>query len=410
MEWRRMCDVWVSVALVVICLGAPGYGGSSLIGSEGLVPEGDYLATGAAGGTSLPSDNFSDGRVGPLWWLDGDDLDNCWLDETRQRLELRSTGRNQWASARYVADDWGLDTALDFSMRVDFHHEAKSSDHSWLVISVVPDVKDRDARYVDFGVGSDRGYAYFWFEAGDKWGTRSKLGSRSRNDGTLYISYSAARDELYLSYDGYGAHNAWATAEQFLKGSWASNSVTVILQGGSNLTRVSSGQAHFDNFIVQTGRRTPSVLSDVYRFWSPATNAYFYTINKTERDKLIRNYSDVWRFEGVAFKAAKTPFSSALAPVHRFWSDATGSHFYTISETERDKLVKNFRNVWTYEGVAFYAYPQGRQPSGTKPVYRFWSDVRMAHFYTISEAEKTRFLREFGHIYIFEGIAFYTYE
>jgi hypothetical protein len=411
MERRRMRDVWGAVILAMGCLGAVVPTGSLLAASEGLLPAGDYQCTGATtSDASLPSDFFSDNQIGSLWRLDGDDLGNCWLDEAHQRLELRSTGRNQWATARYVSDDWGLAAGRDFSLRVDFHYEAKSGDHTWLLVSLLSDTGDPGSRYVDFGVGSDKGYAYFWYEAADQWGTRSKLTSRSRNDGRLYVSYNAGLDELYLSSEGFGAQNAWATVRQFLKGSWGAASVGVALQGGTNLTQVSSGQAHFDNFVVETGSRTASRLSDVYRFWSPMTDAHFFTISKAERDKLIRDYSDVWTFEGVVFRAAKTPFSSGLAPVYRFWSDVTQSHLYTISETEKDKLLREFKDVWTFEGIAFYAYPQGKQPSGTKPVYRFWSNVKTAHFYTISESEKNKFLKDYSDIYIFEGIAFYTYE
>ena len=38
----------------------------------------------------------------------------------------------------------------------------------------------------------------------------------------------------------------------------------------------------------------------VYRFRSPATSRYFYTMNEAEKEKLINKYSNVWTYEGVA--------------------------------------------------------------------------------------------------------------
>lgn len=404
MEWRRMRDVWGLV--VMACLT-----GSALAGSGGFLPEGDYLCTSTTdGGGALPSDYFTDGQMGSLWWLDAEDFANCWLSEAHQRLELRSTSGSQWASARYVSNNWELDAKRNFSLRVDFHQGLKGSNATWLAVALVPNISRRDSQYIKFGVGNSDGYSYFWYETMDDGGTRSQFTSRDQDNGTLYLSYNAGKDELYLAYKGYGASNAWTTIRGFVQGAWASSGLAVMLEGGSNRTQVTSGQAHFDNFVVEAGDETASRFSDVYRFWSPITDAHFYTISKTERDKLIKDFSDVWTFEGVAFEAATTPFVSGLAPVYRFWSDVTQSHLYTVSDTERDKLVREYRDVWTFEGIAFYAYPDGRQPYGTKPVYRFWSDVKTAHFYTISESEKNKFLKQYCDVYTFEGIAFYAYE
>ena len=46
----------------------------------------------------------------------------------------------------------------------------------------------------------------------------------------------------------------------------------------------------------------------------------------------------------------------ATKPVYRFWSDVLSTHFYTISETQRDWLIANYPTVWTYENIAWYAY------------------------------------------------------
>ena len=51
-------------------------------------------------------------------------------------------------------------------------------------------------------------------------------------------------------------------------------------------------------------------------------------------------------------------------PVYRFWSPVTGAHFYTISEREKDKLIEKYADVWTFEGPAFYAWPAPPEPNG----------------------------------------------
>ena len=42
--------------------------------------------------------------------------------------------------------------------------------------------------------------------------------------------------------------------------------------------------------------------------------------------------------------------------VHRFYNTITGSHFYTISEGEKNAIIQTLP-PFRYEGVAYYAYP-----------------------------------------------------
>jgi hypothetical protein len=97
------------------------------------------------------------------------------------------------------------------------------------------------------------------------------------------------------------------------------------------------------------------------------------------------------------------------APVYRFYAPANGRHFFTISESEKNKLINNFSNVWTYEGIAFYAYPAGSQPAGMTPVYRFWSAKLKTHFFTTSENEKNKLINELSNVWTYERIAWYAF-
>jgi hypothetical protein len=100
----------------------------------------------------------------------------------------------------------------------------------------------------------------------------------------------------------------------------------------------------------------------------------------------------------------------ALAPVYRFWSSRVNGHFYTIDEEEKNAIIANYSDVWAYEGVAFYAYPPGSQPVGSKPVYRFWSSRFGRHFYSIDESEKDALLNSPPDLWAFEGAAWYAFD
>lgn len=153
-----------------------------------------------------------------------------------------------------------------------------------------------------------------------------------------------------------------------------------------------------------TGTRIP-----VYRFWSSATSRHFYTTNESEKQGLIDNFSHVWVYEGIAYYALPDGNEPGSLPVYRFWSQSSNAHFYTISEAEKDTLIRDYEYVWTFEGPVFYAYPEGAQPAGTAAVYRFWSPATGFHFYTISETEKDMLTRDYPAVWTFEGIAWYAY-
>lgn len=151
----------------------------------------------------------------------------------------------------------------------------------------------------------------------------------------------------------------------------------------------------------------PNVV--MHRFWSDTLQGHFYTISEEEKDNLIAYFSHVWTYEGIAYYTFGDDLDGNLRPVYRFWSDTLGGHFYTISEEEKLNLLFNWTHVWSYEGVAFYAYPEGLQPPGTSPVYRFWSDTLGHHFYTISEEEKQNLIDTWSAVWALEGVAWYAY-
>ncbi len=155
--------------------------------------------------------------------------------------------------------------------------------------------------------------------------------------------------------------------------------------------------------------RNSSLASPVYRFWSPRNSRHFYTISEAEKDYVEATYpANIWTYETVAYYAFADNEDAGLSPVYRFWSNALGAHFYTISEAERDYVIAHLP-AWTYEGPVFYAYPEGSQPVDASPVYRFWSGTLSTHFYTINEAEKDYVINNLPS-WEYETIAWHAYD
>ena len=151
-------------------------------------------------------------------------------------------------------------------------------------------------------------------------------------------------------------------------------------------------------------------LVPVYRFRSLVTGKHLFTASESEKDKLVNRDFHLWEYEGIVYYVYKRAVTTQLKPIYRFWSAKLGSHLYTISESEKDNLIDRYStDVWAYEGIAFYAYPEGNQPEGAKPVYRFWSDRLGGHFYTIDEAERDLYRANTG-TWAFEGIVWYAFD
>jgi len=163
-------------------------------------------------------------------------------------------------------------------------------------------------------------------------------------------------------------------------------------------------------YLIQGETPEPDPTGEVYRFWSDNLSSHFYTIDEAEKTKLMYDYAGVWTYEGPAYRALLDDTDPDAFPVHRFWSDALGGHFYTINEVEKDKLITDYAGVWTYEGVAFYAYIEGLTPADAIPVYRFWSDALGHHFYTTDEAEKQKLIDTYSYTWTYEGVAWYAFE
>lgn len=162
----------------------------------------------------------------------------------------------------------------------------------------------------------------------------------------------------------------------------------------------------FSAFLFFASSAQAAEASPVYRFYSAKNKAYFYTISKAEKDKIIKKYSTkTWKYEGVKFYAFGQR-EEDLKPVYRFRSTKYNVHFFTISESEKNELVSGYpANKWVYEGIAFYAYAS--EQTETTPVYRLKRESNKATFYTTSSGEKNCLTSNFSNEWQFESVAWW---
>ena len=160
------------------------------------------------------------------------------------------------STSDYIANGWSFDINEDFAMEVDFHYGSFSDQDGWVGITV----ENADS-YFSISAGSDSNESYFYYESIVDGNTVFEQEVRDSNDGTLYISYDADSNSLYLSHTGYGDANAyvWQTAPDPLQG----QSANVAIGGGSAGAALGLGDAYLDNFEVTTA----TLLG-----WPPATD------------------------------------------------------------------------------------------------------------------------------------------
>lgn len=151
-------------------------------------------------------------------------------------------------------------------------------------------------------------------------------------------------------------------------------------------------------------------LCAVYRFWSPQKNRHLYTLDKPDRDGLILHHAGQWKDEGAVFYVYTEGRQPAGArPVYRLWCESLQTCFYAIGAAERDAVLAKSPGLWQDHGVAWYAFAEEGRPADTRPVYRFWSDTVQTHFYTIEEAERDKLIADFSHVWTYEGVVWYAY-
>jgi lysyl endopeptidase len=144
------------------------------------------------------------------------------------------------------------------------------------------------------------------------------------------------------------------------------------------------------------------IRQPVFRFYVPQSGVYFYTIYASERDTILATLSNVFTYEGIAFYASPTP-TAGYDPIFRFRNTRNGSYLYTISSVERDSILQSYPQ-YVLEGTAWYAQ-KGAVGDGS-PLYRFRTN-NGTHIYTAYESEKASILANYPG-FVLEGPAYYV--
>lgn len=139
----------------------------------------------------------------------------------------------------------------------------------------------------------------------------------------------------------------------------------------------------------------------MYRLRLTRVGGILWTISDREKNSLLtRHPPDVWAYEGIGgYAYAELNAAEGLLPVYRFWSPVQYRHFYTLSDSQRDKLVESEpESQWQSEGIAFHAFGADRRPTDAVAVYRFRN-----------QSEERLWAVEGNEGMIREGIAWYAH-
>jgi len=149
-------------------------------------------------------------------------------------------------------------------------------------------------------------------------------------------------------------------------------------------------------------------LTPLFRIHRPSNHSYFFTANETEKNSILSNNSpDVAAYEGASHRVLHTQTSDAV-PVYRLYNRVSQSHFYTASESELTAIETNLADTFSVEGVAFFALSAPLY--NAKPVYRFFLPETGSHFFTISKSERDQIMTTLPESMLkYEGIAWYAY-
>jgi hypothetical protein len=191
-----------------------------------------------------------------------------------------------------------------------------------------------------------------------------------------------------------------------LDGSYAYTPDTGYLGTDSFSYRAGDGSGYSDPVSVTITVAAPArVMAPVYRFYNIRNGSHFYTASSAERDYVMTHYAAVYAYEGVAYQV-NTADATNDDPLYRFYNKANGSHFYTVSQAERDDVISYHAATYTYEGPA---YNVSATPS-TVSVHRFYNRLNGSHFYTASTAEYEHVLARYSATYTYEGVVFWVDE
>lgn len=120
----------------------------------------------------------------------------------------------------------------------------------------------------------------------------------------------------------------------------------------------------------------PPTLVSAVEFYNTNLRHYFVTASSAEASLIDAGGAGPgWGRTGYSFRVHNTPEPNTVGVCRFYGTPGIGpnSHFYTINPAEC-AAVKTDAG-WTYEGIAFYAFPANltQCPTGTIPLYRAYN-------------------------------------
>ncbi len=143
-------------------------------------------------------------------------------------------------------------------------------------------------------------------------------------------------------------------------------------------------------------------LQKLYRLYNPASGDHFYTASESERDWAIEVAG--YGGEGDVGFVADAPSDSGSVdtmPLYRLYNPESGDHFYTTAADERDWAASNLG--YNDEGIAGHVFGSQltfdyvKMSATTTPLYRLYKASNCDHFYTTSEAERDEAVANAGY-------------
>jgi len=147
----------------------------------------------------------------------------------------------------------------------------------------------------------------------------------------------------------------------------------------------------------------------VYSLFNEETDGYLYTTSEAERDSILENLPNYSLDESSSYRSIDLDSLTGETqpqPVYRFYHEESDTHFYTLSEVERESVETNLGNVFNLEAESSFLAYEESQP-GTIPIYRLYNTETGAHFYASSEADRES-IADTSDV-ISEGIAYHVF-
>ena len=155
--------------------------------------------------------------------------------------------------------------------------------------------------------------------------------------------------------------------------------------------------------LVVLGAQEAEACAAVHRFYNVEAGTHFYTASEEEANRVRTSYAGAYAYEGIAYLANEVTNPD---PLYRFYNKSNGSHFYTASASEKAAVEATWPGVYAYEGVGFNI-STADVPGGTT-IYRFYNKSNGSHFYTASAEERDAVQARWSSVYAYEGVAYHV--